>query len=113
MLLPNESRLSCGRKTRGRPIRPFYGTRQAHKRNSSLLGRARQLQALVRRRRPERLGQGIAVSSVAADERDEVGILRERRRRPFCLPPHLETRWVPEKDLELARRNGGAPWIGD
>ena len=26
-----------------------YGTRQAHKRNSSLLGRARQLQALVRR----------------------------------------------------------------
>jgi hypothetical protein len=28
--------------------RSFYGTRQAHKRNSSLLGRARQLQALVR-----------------------------------------------------------------
>src|SRR5512134_2461238 len=30
--------------------RSFYGTRRAHKRNSSLLGRARQLQALVRQR---------------------------------------------------------------
>ena len=38
---PNESRLRCGRKVRGRPCaRSFYGTGPAHKRTSSLLGRA-------------------------------------------------------------------------
>jgi hypothetical protein len=50
-VLPNESRMSCGRKVRGRPERPLlYATGQAHKRNGSLLGRARLLQALVKRR---------------------------------------------------------------
>ena len=52
--------LSCGLTNRasaagarfaGAPrARSFYATGQAHKRNSSLLGRARQLQALVRPR---------------------------------------------------------------
>lgn len=42
---------AAGAKSAGAPgARSFYGTRQAHKRNSSLLGRARQLQAPVRRR---------------------------------------------------------------
>src|SRR5512145_3066867 len=41
---------AAGARFAGAPrARSFYATRQAHKRNSSLLGRARQLQALVRR----------------------------------------------------------------
>ena len=41
---------AAGARFAGAPCaRSFYATRQAHKRNSSLLGRARQLQALVRR----------------------------------------------------------------
>jgi hypothetical protein len=42
---------AAGASSAGAPCaRSFYGTRLAHKRNSSLLGRARQLHALVRRR---------------------------------------------------------------
>ena len=41
---------AAGARFAGAPrARSFYATRQAHKRNSSLLGRARQLQALVMR----------------------------------------------------------------
>ena len=59
---PNESRLSCGRKTRGRSsARSFYATGQGHKRNSSLLGRARQLQALVRRQPFKNVGSDSAL----------------------------------------------------
>jgi hypothetical protein len=44
---------AAGAKPAGAPCaRSFYGTRQAHKRNSSLLGCARQLQALVRPQQP-------------------------------------------------------------
>jgi hypothetical protein len=40
---------AAGAELAGAPCaRAFYATGQAHKRNSSLLGRARQLQALVR-----------------------------------------------------------------
>ena len=43
---------AAGARQAGAPCaRSSYATRQAHKRNSSLLGRARQLQALVRRQR--------------------------------------------------------------
>src|SRR5688572_20170847 len=50
---PNGSRLSCGRKASKRTARCSVAKNQiAHKWNSTLLGRARQLQALVRRRRP-------------------------------------------------------------
>jgi hypothetical protein len=42
---------AAGARIAGAPrARSLYATRQAHKRNSSLLGRARQLQALVRPR---------------------------------------------------------------
>ena len=64
-MLPNESRLSCGRKVCGRPVRPLLllyppGAQTQH----SLLGRARQLQALVRRRRgsADRVGRGLGAS---------------------------------------------------
>jgi hypothetical protein len=52
--MPGCSRLTnrasaAGAGLAGAPCaRSFYATGQAHKRNSSLLGRARQLQALVR-----------------------------------------------------------------
>ena len=47
--LSNESRFSCGRKVRGRvSARPDRVSGRAHKRNCTLLGGARQLQALVR-----------------------------------------------------------------
>jgi hypothetical protein len=49
--LPNESRLSCGRKTRGRPMRPLLLRYPPGAQTQQFLNhRARQLQALVMRR---------------------------------------------------------------
>jgi hypothetical protein len=53
---------AAGAQSAGAPCaRSFYGTRQAHKRNSSLLCRARQLQALVRPQASTLLNANIAL----------------------------------------------------
>ena len=56
--LTNRASAAGARFAGAQRARSFYATRQAHKRNSSLLGRARQLQALVRR--PWRKVKGVS-----------------------------------------------------
>src|SRR5512145_111781 len=72
---------AAGARSAGAPCaRSFYGTRQAHKRNSSLLGRARQLQALVR---PRGVPPGRSVAPAHSRKPAPLG-------RRWCAAHHIE-----------------------
>ena len=82
---------AAGASSAGAPCaRSFYATRQAHKRNSSLLGRARQLQALVRRRRLRRSSVILHDDRVHPLIRSVLLTAREVHDRWALAPDHLK-----------------------